>query len=132
MLLSPIQKLSKQVYHHNVLGMYGFINFVLQSLFSSNSTLINKMIYIILRLNTCYFSNPGFCSCQLTLLTLIGAYYSLKFKHYGWLTMIGLIHIVVSPAFSLFIGTFILGFGIIQVYMGFLDSKKRVKATRHD
>ncbi|WP_220127118.1 hypothetical protein [Halobacillus locisalis] len=68
----------------------------------------------------------------LTLLTLIGSYHSFKSKHYGLLIMIGLIHVVVSPAFSLSIGTLILGFGIIQVYTGFLNTKKRVKAMRHE
>ncbi|MCA0969502.1 hypothetical protein LCM20_02710 [Halobacillus litoralis] len=61
-------------------------------------------------------------------ITLIATYYLFKTKQYKWMFPIGLVHIILSPFYSITVGSLILGMGMIQMYMAFLNTKKPVKA----
>lgn len=64
--------------------------------------------------------------------TLIISYYTFRFRCYKWMILVGIVHICMSPLLTISIGSLIVGLGILQTYMGFLNSKKRMKAIRHE
>ncbi|TGB05131.1 hypothetical protein [Halobacillus salinus] len=63
-------------------------------------------------------------------ITLALSYYTFRNGFYKWMVLVGIVHISTSPLLTISVGSLILGLGIIQVYVGFLNTKKRMKVMR--
>ncbi|MGI8314112.1 hypothetical protein [Halobacillus mangrovi] len=57
-------------------------------------------------------------------LSVFWAYHSFRAKRYGMVLIAGMVQIMISPAFAVTIGPVILALGVIQFYVGIVNTKK--------